>query len=283
MKALLDQIDWMYTLRALDEHFNGVRLSLLLYLIALVVLIFVGKKKSKEIFVWPVILAIFTVFNPVIMSLIADKIGLAVRLKRIYFILPVAILIAYMAVSLINKFESKKIQALVATCSAVLLASMLLISNTTVYGHVFGNITSNFSKMDQVVVEMDNLIHENIDSETANVMYTDSEFFEMHTYDPTINWRSSRYYILDWRIDIAEGEDYEEAINRCLESGDRRGALTFVGYTGFTPDSTLYLDALQSEQIDFIIISEGSNLRGYYDQIGLQMIEQVGNFLLYKV
>lgn len=283
MKTLLLQIDWMYTLRALDEQFDGVRLSLLLYIISLIVLLIIGKKKSREIFVFPIIIAIFTVFNPLIMSVIAGKIGLAARLKRIYFILPVAILIAYMAVSFVNKFKSKKAWGIAAAGCTVFLAVILIISNTTVSTSIFGNIADNYSKMDKLVVEMDNMIHENTDSETAKVLYTDSDFFEMHTYDPTINWESSRYYILDWQIDIAEGETYEDAINRCLESGDRRGALTFIGYTGFTPDIDLYREALDSEQVDFIIINEESNLRDFYDENGFKMIGQSGSFLLYKV
>lgn len=283
MKEFFSQIDWMYTLQALDEQFDGVRLSLLIYIISLVILVIAGKKKSREIFVFPIIIAVFTVFNPVIMYIIAGKIGLAARLKRIYFILPVAILTAYMMVSLVNRFKAQKLRLIIAICSTVLLAVMLISSNTTVISPVFGNVASNFSKMDNLVVEMDKMIHDNTDSETAKVLYTDSDFFEMHTYDPTINWASSRYYILDWRIDIAEGEAYETAINRCLESGDRRGALTFIGYTGFTPDIDLYRAALKSEQVDFIIINEKSNLRSFYEANGFEMIGQSGDFLLYKI
>ncbi len=79
------EIDFFY--QNFWKYWNGA-LYLVPYLGCLVYLVYKKDKKLMELFVWPFLILLATVYNPFLMRPIIEKMGWEDRYMRFYWLLP---------------------------------------------------------------------------------------------------------------------------------------------------------------------------------------------------
>ena len=101
------EIDFFY--QNFWKYWNGA-LYLVPYLGCLVYLVYKKDKKLMELFVWPFLILLATVYNPFLMRPIIEKMGWEDRYMRFYWLLPAEFLCAYLLARLVNRKAKREVQ-----------------------------------------------------------------------------------------------------------------------------------------------------------------------------
>ena len=98
------EIDFFY--QNFWKYWNGA-LYLVPYLGCLVYLVYKKDKKLMELFVWPFLILLATVYNPFLMRPIIEKMGWEDRYMRFYWLLPAEFLCAYLLARLESQSKER--------------------------------------------------------------------------------------------------------------------------------------------------------------------------------
>ena len=157
----------------------GNMLYLVIYLGVLLYLGRYGSKLMKQIFVWPFLILLFTVYNPLIMGPVLEVTGWADRYSRFFWILPVEILCAYTFAMLIDRrknMSSKAVMVCLMICMALMCGGTLIkeIPDENIY------------KMDDYILEISELIGEEKTTERPIIICDRNVYYQIRQYDASL-------------------------------------------------------------------------------------------------
>ncbi|MCR4797788.1 MAG: histidine phosphatase family protein [Lachnospiraceae bacterium] len=266
-------MDYLAILRALKAAYENLYIYFAVYAILVVALFIKGSKKEKFFFVFPVLVLTLTLFNPLLITPIMDDIGLAPRIRRIYWLLPVNVLLAYMAVKLVflasRKFLRGLLTVLLCVCIALCGSSMV---NSAM------DKTENPYKLSEDIISIAESLPRNEMGE-VKVAYTDPELLALREYDPAIKNCMTRKLMWTWKADITDPEN----LARIMEDNDPGKILSLVlrfGYTSF--DMQVFRNALVTTGTRFVITKSQAERDAALEFSGCRLFQKTGEFNVYE-
>ena len=282
-----DLINWKITLNAFLGFFTGIYGYAVLYILCLIYIavteIFFPTSKTdikgsikKDIFLYPVIAAALTVFNPVLISLLSKVINLEPRIRRIYWVLPVTLLISYIFLDLCIRINKKIINIVIS----IILSIIVVFAGTSVFSSI--KITDNIYKIDSEIIDIADIVTNDCADENPVIIYSDLNLLQIREYDPAIKCALGRYELWGWMPTIDSSTD--SFVNEVIENGTNPMIIALHERFGFEIDEEIYLNALNSENVEYIICNKNeSNNYSYYENLGLVCIGETKLHKIYKL
>ncbi len=259
--------------QAFDDSFTNIKVFFLFYLVALAVFWFRKNKELKSWFVYPALFALITVFNPYLMVPIADKIGLAPRIRRIYWLLPVNLVLAFALVWLTYRLTRHWQRALFAAAFTALIA---LVGESQLSYMV---PAQNIYKVSQETIEIAAMIEEDAKGNGAkSCLYADVSLLELRQYDASILNTIRRKDMTKLIVNPAD----PASVQQVLDEKNSRRTLSMVLYYGVQVKPSIFKKYAKKYQIQYVIPNKDKGLGEYLELMGYQALGETEHFVVYK-
>ena len=265
-------MDWRMTLQAFSDAFDGLMLFIPVYGLLLLFFLFFGTKEEKRVFVYPVVFLCLTLYNPLLVAPIADKIGLAARIRRIYWLLPVVLLLAYGLVRVFDRLHSKVLKSFFLVLCFLFIAYAGQDMRTA-----FAPVENEYKISDEIIA-LDDMLNEDGGTETKRAAYADLRLLELRQYDPSVRNVITRNRLLYWNPDLSS----VEAVEDCLTEANATEILTLVLRFDQLIDPEIFQGALAEKEVSYVIIEENADKAAYLEKCGMEILNRTESFLLYK-
>lgn len=249
-------------------HYWGSMLYLMLYLGILLYLGRYGSKLMKQIFVWPFIILLFTVYNPILMSPVLELTGWADRYSRFFWLLPVEILCSYMLATLIERQKNMGSKA----AMVCLMICMVLMCGGTLIKEI---PDENIYKMDDYILEISELIGEEKTTERPIVVCDRNVYYQIRQYDASLlmaiyNSEMTMYGEKEADEIVAE----EQELNQ-----DNAGAMLI---RGVEIDAEAANALFQERDVDFFVRNTDYYSDEYIQSLNLLYVGEVEGYEVYR-
>lgn len=231
-----------------------------IYPIVLVLLIFFLVKR-KNILAKKLVVScvIYLLFIPIV-YMVCSRVDLASVTYRLLWVFPLSIIVAVLAVDIIEKSERKKI----ALC-LVILIEMLLLGNVALYADAW-KVPDNLYLLDDEIVQIGNLIENDSGGEMTIVVGELDFMGQIRQYSPRVCWGyTNRKYMMNADESHTENASYRIA-----------GAIQNHYY----PDGMSVIGDLEELAVDYIIIYRDNPFQNHLPE---ESYEIVGNTENYRV
>lgn len=260
--------------KAFDDSFSNIEFFFLAYVLALAVFWLRKKQNLKSFFVYPALFAFFTVFNPYLMIPIADKIGLASRIRRIYWLLPVNLVLAF-AMTWLFFVLSKRWKKAIAVILCLIAVAFFGENQWT---HIVP--AENSFKIKNETIEIADMIEKDADTaEPKSCLFADLQLLELRQYDPSLLNAIRRKDMADWPVNLADPDWVQQTLNK----KNSRRILTLVLYYGLQIDPAVLEKYMEKHQIQYVIPNKDKGLREYFGNMGYELVGETENFEVFRV
>lgn len=238
----------------------------ILYLAALVFIIFKGEKRIRQIFLPPAILMLVTVFNPVFPVLLNRVFDVNKEYYRFFWMLPVILEISYVCAYIVAEYSKSAVRAVL---TVLIISSVLVTAGTFVYSD--GYIKApNIYKMPTEIPEISEMIHRDSKVKYPRAMFEYDYNMQIRQYDASILLACDREaYInaisgtLTWK-EISADENY---YNRLL---------AVVALDEELPKDD-FLEGLDKTNTEYVVVSSASPVLSYLKNCGLSVVGKTEN------
>jgi hypothetical protein len=251
---------------------GGVEWFVLAYFICIAVFFIIGKDYMNDGFVYPLFFMILTVFNPFLIVPLAGVIGLLPRIRRLFWLLPVNLTLAFVFTCMAFAPRKKITRAAVTLGIAALVA----LGGTSVVPYL--HMPENIYKVSNVVVDISELIESDSQEHGLNksTLYSSVNLLTLRQYDPSILSALRRSDLIDWSIDPED----TKAVNKVLKSGHVLHTLALVSRYEIEIDADTFLSYMTKMETPYVITEPGRELEAYLTSMGF---EKIGDFDGYRV
>ncbi len=243
-------------------NYCGKCLYLILYLLFLLYLLIKGKRDEKRIFLYPAILIIVTVLNPVFPVLINSFFDVNKEYYRFLWIIPVVPALAYFAADKICKVDN----TIGKRVTLFLIAAIAFIcTGSFVYADGY-NPQENIYKIPYDVMDVANIIHDNGTVKYPKAVCDFELHMELRQYDATILLAIDRSEYLD----VINNEPIDSQVEE-----ERRfvNGILDVTLRGERPSYKDFQDCLDATNTEFVVIkSDNTHLLSYLEGAGLKRV-----------
>lgn len=269
----LSNITFLYEM--FRSAFGGVEWFLLAYLICLAGFFVAGREFLSVGFLYPAIFMALTIFNPFLIVPLAEMIGLTSRIRRIFWLIPVNLVVAYGFTVVCSIPPKKVLRAALALCCVAFVVHF----GTSVKSHLL--TPQNIYKTSNAILEISDLLEKD-SKETGTdkaALYSSQQLLELRQYDPSIRSLLRRADLLDWEIDPSD----QEAVEKTIKSGHRLHILALVSRYGIRIDPELFRKNAKKCNANYIISPTDMELGDYFLENGYEKIGQAGEYEIYRV
>lgn len=262
---------------------EGIEWFIAAYILCLVIFFAVGRPFLKLTFVYPFVFMAVTIFNPFLIVPVARVIHLSSRFRRLFWLLPVNLVLAYVFTCMCtlqpkkkpHKFPFHKLWGIAALICCITFTTVL---GTSVRPHL--HTPQNIYKTSDEVLSISAIIEEDtrVTRIKKRALYADLQLMELRQYDPTIRNFLRRKDLLNWNLK----DTNEETIDQVIRSGHKRHILALVVRYGIQIDPKAFRTAAKSLKINYIITPDGMNLQDYFRQTGYEQIGTAGSYEIYR-
>lgn len=246
----------------------GNMLYLILYLGILLYLGRYGSKLMKQIFVWPFIILLITVYNPWVMGPVLELTGWADRYSRFFWMLPVEILCAYILATLIEKQKNAGRKVVVA---GFVLCMVFICGNKQIKEIPDENIY----KMDNYILEISELIDEERMEEQSVVITDANVYYQIRQYDPTIlmaiNNTEMNLYGENYNAEIPWEEQYLSQSNAC-----------YMFMRGMEIDADIVNEIFAGRNVEFFVRNVDYYSDEYMQNLNLSYVGKTDGYEVYR-
>ncbi|SFA68948.1 hypothetical protein SAMN05216249_10140 [Acetitomaculum ruminis DSM 5522] len=255
-----------------DMAFEGIRPYLLLYFIGILLLIIYKKDDLKSVFLHPIIALCLTAYNPYIMFYVMEKINLEIRFARMFWIIPLALFMAYLLTSLIFSVSKLSLKILVAAMSVAFVA---IAGNLSSDGT---NIATNIYKLDNESLQVHDLIKEDCGKDKEAVLLaSEAGLYRIRELDPSLKMALERSYVRTF-----EYTD-DEQLQRLIEKKNYSGLLATTVRFGIIFDEVLFRESIAKKQVDYLVINQKLQLDDYFWSLGYTRLGTTDNYSVFKI
>ena len=243
----------------------------LFFVIYLAALLYIVRQKSaimKQIFVWPFVILLFTIFNPLVMEPVLQKTNWQDRYSRFFWMLPVEILCAYVLANLIEKqrrSEEKLIMLLFVGCLIFLCTS----SNTEM------EPDDNIYKLDNSVIEVAEKLKEVSEEENPVVLYDEELYYWIRQYEPSL-----LAAVKPKEMDLYRWQTVEEIDPTEQYRNKRRALSMFTRGVEVEPKTINWM--LKRREIDFFVRNVDFYSDEYLQQLNIEYVDTVDGYEIYR-
>ena len=265
--SILQFIKQLITTYTLDNKFW----FLYAFFACVIIICFLRSKNFRTIFVWPVVLFLVLVFNPV-SFVVFDKLHIisSGRFYRFLWILPLAITISFLLTWITFKFKNK----IAIICCVVAFSAILVFLGSYENTRSVYKKAENIYKIPNNIIELSEAVHDDYTGDTPVLYYNDWMLMYYRTYDANV---------ISFR---ARGDDSSalspEALQIYINAKDAKTILERVII--YDEKDTVSQEEFNEYaiDIDYIISEEFPDNRGYYEEAGWKYMGTFDGYELYK-
>ncbi len=251
--------------------YNGSSLFMLLYLLVLIFIVVKGGDEWKRIFLFPSIVLLFTVYNPVFPIFINRIFDINKEYYRFLWITPVYALLPAAATVYITRDEKSR-GRMIVSFAGVLLILMGLGSFTYAKGYI---PKQNVYKIPDEVMSVSKMIRKNTDMKYPVAIMDRDMQMEIRQYDASILLACNRTQYLDFLGDAFEDEltaEKNEYVNRLLSVVAKHEEI----------DKDSFREALDKTNTQFVVVEKNSPVIRYLVDTGLDSVGTTGGRIIFK-
>lgn len=152
-----------------------------IYLFCVIYIIKSEHDIKKYVLGYMPLVALVTVFNPILVGKIVEKLGLTSRYYRFYWILPVTLTLSIVVVEIVCKAQKKRDKLFI-----VFIVIILINTAGVKFQYEHDDARDNVYKVSDDVIEISNIVHNNTDKKTITAYYSVNVMIELRTYDASI-------------------------------------------------------------------------------------------------
>ena len=267
------QENWMLLKNAFLDYSGGSYVWVL-YAISLCYLAVFAGKKGRALIVWPTAIAAVTLFNPLLVRFVGEKLGVLNRMPRLFWFLMYYIVIGYACVHLIARLKKSRMQTaafLAALCLIILLGKPVFTEQT---GFPY-RLPDNAEFADGDVRALSRIYHSEGIAE-PKVLYGSSLMQSVRTYDPSVRSEASR------QLTVAL-EQYGYVRDYIKDHSDMLTITEVFFLEDYSIPGETFMTALRSRSIDYVTCAKESGQDEYVKQCGMRLIGESANYHVYKV
>ena len=261
-------------LRQAYMEYTGGSAVWILYALALVYLAFFAGKEARRLIVYPTLIAAVTLFNPFLIRLIGEKLGVINRVPRIFWFLIYYIVIGYAIVHLTGRFKKRWIQAAIfaAACAAVVLLGNPVFSEKSGFRW---RAPENSAFVSTNVLQLVSIYHsEGI--EEPKILYDSTLMQSVRTFDPSIRSEASRQ--LTFAL-----ESYGYVRDYIYDHEDMLTLTEVFFLEKYEIPPKDFIIALKSRSIDYVTTRKGSGQDGYMRICGMELLGETPVYNVWKL
>ncbi len=236
------------------ELYSGECLYLILYGIGIIFIIWRGRKSEKRTFLYPSLVLLLTVFNPLLPVTIDRFFDVNKEYYRTLWIVPVVPLLAYLAVKFVtlpNRSSNYR--------NAVFLGFCCIFLGAGTFVYADGYIEQeNIYKVPNDVIEVSELIHEHAMVKYPKAICDFRLHMELRQYDASILLTADRtQYLAVMQQTYQDDQTLEQnrAVNRILDvilKGEEVPKKEFLGYLDETNTEFVVVEAKNSVVLNYL-------------------------------
>ena len=275
MDAILQFSNVMFLYESFRSAIEGVEWFVAAYFICLVCFFVIGKSMLNDAFVYPFAFMAVTIFNPFLIVPLAEVIGLTTRIRRLFWLLPVNLTLAYIFVVLISRPR----KVLLRGVTALLCILFIVCCGSFVKPHL--QTPENIYKTTDTILEISDLIEKDAQETGTDkaALYSSQQLLELRQYDPSIRSILRRTDLLDWNLESTN----EETVQKVIDSGHHLHRLALVSRYGLHIDQNVFMARARQCNANYIISHEDMNLQGYLTSAGYELLDVIDNFEVYRI
>ncbi len=242
-------------------YYSGSCFYLLIYAAALVWLFLKGSEKEKDLFVFPGIMTLLTVYNPLTPVLIDKVFDINKEYYRFIWITPVVIVLSYCAVKIVSESFGSRGERTVAIAA---LALLLMGSGSFVYSEGYTPTTNNY-KMPGEVIQVAEIIRRSSEVEYPRALCDYNLNMEIRQYDASILLTADR----EKYMNAVAGNITDEML--AAEGSYVNRLLAMVVQERKLPKEVLE-EALSATNTEYIVLSKESGIIEYLKRFGFKEV-----------
>lgn len=263
---------------------DGIEWFVIAYILCIIIFFAVGRPYLKLVFVYPPVFMAVTVFNPFLIVPVAHVIGLTSRFRRLFWLLPVNLVLAFAFTCICTWTPGKKrnknlLKITWNIIATVCCAAFIILLGTSVRPYL--HKPQNIYKTSNEVLSISALIEEDAKATGAekSALYADLPLMELRQFDPTIQNILRRRDLLNWGLENTD----EKTVDEVIRSGHKRHILALVARYGIPIEQNAFRSAARHLHINYIITPDGMNFHDYFQQAGYEQIGTAGIYEIYRV
>ncbi len=193
MSGLSIQEQGLGYIAACFERYLGTGAYVVLGILGLLFLVIQKKKEGRFLFIGYPLALLCTVFNPVLMNPVIEKMGFEAEFYRFFWLLPISFFLAYGLVELASgrKTHFQKAGVLLVVCVLVLFWNRDALKTALTF-----SIPDNVYKAEDGLLEASELIHQNSAEKEPKVAFPLEYNLQARQYDPSLRLTLERNKML---------------------------------------------------------------------------------------
>lgn len=243
-------------------------LFFVVYLGGLVYLAAGKSAELKQVFVWPFLIMLISIFNPLLMEPILQRTGWQNRYSRFFWMLPAELLCAYILAVLIerqNRAEWRAGMIVMAACLVFLCGG-----SATEFA-----LDDNIYKIDDSVIAVAEMIDAASEKERPVVLYDEEMYYWIRQYDASFTTGAK----------ISEMETYRwmtaDEIDTAEQYDSKKNAVAMF-IRGIEVEPALINKVFAGREIDFFVRNRNFYSEEYLKQLNLVYVDAVEGYELYR-
>ncbi|MCR5773653.1 MAG: hypothetical protein K6G42_01080 [Lachnospiraceae bacterium] len=268
-----------YIFKCIGLYYEG-NIYFVLYLVSLVFLCFIDRKRSKrmrEIFIPQFILMAITVYNPVFPVILNSFFDVNKEYYRFLWMSPVIVCIAAAAAVAVTEYAGdpeggtadKRKRGLRMAVAVVFMLCLLVAGGSFLYkgGYI---VSPTVYHMPTEIPEVSRIIHEDADEEYPRAMFEYDYNMLIRQYDASILLACDREAYLEA---MAGNVSYDTA----MEDGNYIHRLLAVVALGIKIPEDRFRSALENTHTEYVVVSTAGGLVPYLKGAGLTVAGETAN------
>ncbi|MCD7766546.1 MAG: hypothetical protein LUH53_08565 [Lachnospiraceae bacterium] len=240
-----------------------------------------------------------TIFNPFVIVPFSELVGLTNRIRRIFWLLPINLVLAYVFTCILTITPHKDKGMLITppasvlrqknvsfACRAALFISIIaavMIFGNSVIPHM--QISHNIYKVDDVIPEIVDILNEDSDETGLDtvVLYSDTSLLELRVYDASISGALDRHELLSYSPKISDEEAIQKTVKQVIQSRAWLYLMTLVSRFHLEVDTDAFRTACQAYNVNYIIMRSDDGMGSFYEEAGCSLIGSAGDYEIYRI
>ncbi|MDO4519956.1 MAG: hypothetical protein Q4B47_06640 [Eubacteriales bacterium] len=268
--------DSMHLIKEGFVKFFGDSSIWILYILAIVVLIYKKRKQDQDLIFKPLILMLLTIFNPLFAEMIVKIAGFENRYHRFLWILIYFIIIAYAMVSLIEQIKGigKKV-----LCTVFCIILIIVFGNPCFFGQMYSyKPAENVYFTSDEILDISTLLHSEGKKEPL-VLYSGWLINNYRTYDPSVKSFLPRSAYESFTSHTEEEMMKAPNVSKYIKA--LGSVYIYQNTEAVRPE--VFRTIVEAYEIDYIVSKQGSVISQYLETTGLTVLGTTKSMIVWKV
>lgn len=269
----IEEFGFSFIWEVLAAYWGDALVFFLLFLVAIIGLLLIRQRNGSAVFISTFFCLLLTIYNPILVRYIVDLLHLETIYYRLFWLLPVTAVLAYMAVTLSVSVKYKPVQILIAAvCAAVILIGGQPLDSAWKL-----SLPDNIYKVSDDLIDACAIIHQDSEEEQPTVVFDTNMNMVARQYDPSLLLALNRNVVL-YRAgsQTVSGIDTESAYYQ----GQK--ALMDVAFYGEEIPMRRFLAGLRWREVDYLVVPLNNPLHDYIQEAGCIPVGETAQYVVYR-